>query len=74
MAHYTWPRNQHTDPGGGLYTGPGGGLSIGPGGGLSTEPSGGLSIGPGGGCTLDRHLNLIAATSLHGQYLSKNSK
>lgn len=45
----TWPRDQYTGPGGGLYAGPGGGMYTGPGGGAYTGPGGGLYTGPGGG-------------------------
>jgi hypothetical protein len=33
-----------------------------------------FQLTPEVGCILGRHLNLIEATYLHGQYLSKNSK
>jgi len=49
MRENTWPRDQHTGPGGGRYTGPDGGLYTGPGGGAHTGPGGGMYIGPGGG-------------------------
>ncbi|WP_010571270.1 hypothetical protein [Leptospira broomii] len=45
MIQLTWPRDQFTGPGGGLYTGPGGGLYAGIDGGAYAGPDGRLYTG-----------------------------